>query len=119
MTASPDALLLQFFWAEVHCFIWGCPTALTLTELFAPPPVFSAVGVINVLSNVFSRNCDYAQGISKLFTVITGKGLERIGCACGGSCNLALGRADIKNHSDCICLHLHFQIFRLEGLSID
>lgn len=42
-------------------------------ELFAPPPVFSAVNVINVLSNVFSRNCDYAQGISKLFTVITGK----------------------------------------------
>lgn len=53
----------------------GCPTALTLMELFAPPPIFSATNVINVLSNVFSWNCDYAQGISKLFTVITGKRL--------------------------------------------
>jgi hypothetical protein len=46
-------------------------------ELFAPPPIFSPTNVINVLSNVFSWNCDYAQGISKLFTVITGKRLGK------------------------------------------
>lgn len=39
------------------------------------PPVFSATNVINTLPNLFSWNCDYAQGISKLFTVITGEKL--------------------------------------------
>lgn len=40
-------------------------------------------------------------------------------CACGVSSNLVLGHLDIKNLSDCVCLDLHFQIFRLEGLSVD
>lgn len=30
------------------------------------PPIFSATNVINVLSNLFSWNCDYAQGTWKL-----------------------------------------------------
>lgn len=70
---SPRCPAFAVFLGRSTLFLLGCPTALTLMELFAPPPVFSAVNVINVLSNVFSRNCDYAQGISKLFTVITGK----------------------------------------------
>jgi hypothetical protein len=76
--ASPKSPVLHLLQVEVHYFIplshsphpyaVGCPSP-------SPPPIVSATNVINVLSNVFSWNCDYAQGISKPFTVITGKGL--------------------------------------------
>lgn len=76
MTVLPDVLVCIFSsWGTL--FHPGYPKGPNPSSFCppGPPPIFSATSVINVLSNLFSWNCDYAQGISKLFIVITGKSL--------------------------------------------
>ena len=76
MTVLPDVLVCIFYKLKYTIPSWLSqrPQSFFIWSP-CPPPIFSATSVINVLSNVFSWNCDYAQAISKLFIVITGKSL--------------------------------------------
>lgn len=78
MAVIPD-ILVAFLTSQSIVFHSSYPKGPNFSAFGPPafplPPIFSATNVINVLSNLFCWNCDYAQGIVKLFTVITGKRL--------------------------------------------